>query len=239
MTDRRSIFIGFDPREADAFAVARHSIQRRLVTPIPIYGLVLSHLRSAGLYYRPTSIKDGRLWDDISEAPCSTEFSISRFAVPWLARQGLALFCDADVLARANVEELFDWVERQPKKAVWCVQHNHVPSTATKMDNQIQVAYARKNWSSVCVWDLSSQSVRALTPQAINTLTGRELHQFKFLGDDEIGALPKEWNHLIGEYQPNPDAKLAHFTLGIPSMAGYSDCEFADEWRKELANWAA
>ena len=44
----------------------------------------------------------------ISDAPMSTEFSISRFLVPALAKEGWALFLDADMLARANLMRLFE-----------------------------------------------------------------------------------------------------------------------------------
>ena len=50
MAMKHSIWIGFDPREADAFAVARHSINRHLITPIPVRGVVLTDLRTGGLY---------------------------------------------------------------------------------------------------------------------------------------------------------------------------------------------
>jgi len=35
------------------------------------------------------------------------------------------------------------------------------------------------------------------------------------------------------------DPAIVHFTDGIPTMAGYEDCAFADEWRAELERWAA
>ena len=35
---KQSIWVGFDPREADAFAVTRHSINKHLITPIPVRG---------------------------------------------------------------------------------------------------------------------------------------------------------------------------------------------------------
>lgn len=41
---KQSIHIGFDPRETDAFAVARRSIQCHLTLPIRVRGLVLSDL---------------------------------------------------------------------------------------------------------------------------------------------------------------------------------------------------
>lgn len=239
---RLSIFIGYDSRESDAFAVARDSIRKHLSLPIPIYGLVLSDLRAAGLYWRPTSLKQTSekplLWDDISDAPMSTEFSVSRFLVPHLAKDGLALFVDADVMARANVGELFEMAEHSVNTAVWCVKHNHQPKSLTKMDGQIQTQYGRKNWSSVMLWNVDHPGAKKLSPYYVNNATGRDLHQFKFLADDEIGELDAKWNHLVGEYEPNPSASMVHFTLGIPSMAGYENCEFADEWRVRRADWA-
>lgn len=239
MVMKRSIWIGYDPRETDAFAVARHSIEKHLTQPIPIRGLVLPRLRKAGLYWRPTSVKDGRLWDDISDAPMSTQFSNSRFLVPHLAGTGYAIFLDADMLVRENLCRLFEIAEADPTKALWCVKHDHVPSSMVKMDNQVQTTYGRKNWSSVCVWNCDAPSVQALTPAVVNSMTGRELHQFRYIPDDEIGALDPEWNHLVGEVPPNDKAKIVHMTLGVPSMRGYEDCEFADEWRSELEEWAS
>jgi hypothetical protein len=244
MAVKQSIWIGFDPREADAFAVARHSIERHLITPIPVRGVVLSDLQERGIYTRPTEIKDGRLIDVLSrrddyDGAMSTQFAISRFLVPYLAGNGLALFCDADVMARTNIDGLFRWAETQPPEiAVWCVKHNHTPSGTTKMDGQAQVAYGRKNWSSVCLWRCDHPSVKAVTPEIVNAWPGRDLHQFKFLKDEEIGSLEPEWNHLIGEVPEDSKAKIAHFTLGCPSMTGYEACEFSGEWRKELVLWA-
>lgn len=44
---------------------------------------------------------------------------------------------------------------------------------------------------------------RALTPDYVNTATGLDLHQFKWLANDElIGALPDRWNYLVGYHAP-------------------------------------
>ena len=59
---------------------------------------------------------------------------------------------------------------------------------------------------------------------------GRNLHRFAHLSDDDIGTLPLEWNWLVGEYGPNEDAKLVHFTLGIPAIAAYEKCDYSREW---------
>src|SRR5690349_19444096 len=80
------IWLGYDPRETAEFAVARDSI-RRFDAHTPIYGLVLSDLMGQGHYWRPTERRLGKLWDNISDAPMSTEFAISRFLVPALMRK--------------------------------------------------------------------------------------------------------------------------------------------------------
>src|SRR5262245_57138342 len=140
-----SVWIGYDSRQTEAFAVARRTL-RRHAPGIPVHAIELSALREAGLYTRATSIRDGRMWDDISGVPMSTEFAISRFLTMQLARTGLALFVDCDILARADVRHLF--AQYDPKYAVMCVKHEYVPKETIKMDGQLQMMYRRKNWSS-------------------------------------------------------------------------------------------
>jgi hypothetical protein len=238
MDEACSIWVGFDPRPAESqgFAIARQSIRRRLNLPIPIIGLNLQTLRNDGLYWRPTETRDGRLWDVISDAPMSTEFAISRFLVPHLARSGWALFVDADVMARANLLQLFDCAD--PSKACMVVKHDYAPKREVKMDGQVQTAYARKNWSSVVLWNCDHPNTKKLTVEMVNTLRGLDLHQFSWLADADIGDLDPCWNHLVGDKEANPAAKLVHFTNGTPNMQGHEQCEFADEWRAELARWA-
>jgi hypothetical protein len=60
------------------------------------------------------------------------------------------------------------------------------------------------------------------------------LHRFSWLNDDEIGALPGEWNHLVREYKEDPDAKLVHWTLGSPGFESYMRDEHAWEWNAHL-----
>ena len=229
-----TIWIGFDerPAETEGFAVALRSIRRRLSKPVKLKGLVLSQLKSRGLYSRPTEVRDGRLWDVISQAPMATEFAISRFLVPHLQQRGLAVFADADVMARADLMELLACADKT--KACMVVKHNHQPSSTVKMDGQIQTAYARKNWSSVVLWNCDHPKTRKLTPDVINRERGLWLHQFTWLDDNDIGELDPRWNHLVGEVPHDPSAKLVHFTTGTPNMAGHEHDAFADEWRAEL-----
>ena len=75
---------------------------------------------------------------------------------------------------------------------------------------------------------------KKLTPEYVNTASGLELHQFKWLDSDRlIGELPDRWNHLVGYNARRRDASLVHYTLGGPYFAEYSACEYADEWRAE------
>src|SRR3954467_7399970 len=104
-----SIWIGWDPRERDAFEVARNSLLRHMTQPIPVHKLVLNDLVERGLYTRPHTTKlEGdhhRLIDTLSvrddyDGSCSTEHAIARFFVPTLAQTGWALFTDGDVMFR-------------------------------------------------------------------------------------------------------------------------------------------
>ncbi|HEY6021947.1 MAG TPA: glycosyltransferase [Candidatus Paceibacterota bacterium] len=238
MMDEYKIYIGYDGREADAFAVARHSINRRLTLPIQCHGIVLSDLRKRGLYLRQTLYQDGGLWDTISGAPMSTEFAISRFFTPLLAARGWALFLDCDFLVRTNLCRLFEALD--PQYAVYCVKHDHVPTGITKMDGQTQTKYPCKNWSSFMIFNCEHKKNKALTVEMLNKLPGRDLHRFCWLDDEDIAALGPEWNYLVGynNREQVPDPMCVHFTHGVPTMPGYEDTEFAEEWRDELEDWA-
>lgn len=232
-----SIWLGFDSREAAAVAVARRGATIYGGPEYPVHGVVLDDLREAGLYRRPTSRLDGRLYDMISEAPMATEHACARFLVPIIAGSGWALFTDGDVMFRRSLANLFALAD--PAKAVMCVHHRHEPPEGEKMDGQAQMRYARKNWSSVMLINCDHPANQRLTVEMVNEVPGRDLHRFCWLRDDEIGALPEEWNWLAGHSDPTINPAIVHFTLGTPDMPGYEDQPYADEWRRELRAWAA
>ena len=214
------IFIGFDPRETVAFSVLAHSIVRRSSKPVSVSPIVLSHL--SGVLTRERHPLQ------------SSDFSFSRFLTPYLSGyEGFSLFMDCDMLMLADVASL--WDTRDSRYAVQVVKHEHSPRESTKFLGEKQTSYEKKNWSSVVMFN--NALCRRLTPGYVNAASGLELHQFKWLGSDaDIGHLPVEWNHLVGEYAPNPDAKLVHYTLGTPCFAKYANCEYAQEWRDELTD---
>jgi hypothetical protein len=163
----------------------------------------------------------------------STEFSFSRFLTPYLSDYaGWSMFIDCDMLARSDVAELFALAD--DRYAVMVCPHDYTPMDQIKFEGHVQTRYPKKNWSSVMLFN--NARCRALTPEFVNTASGLELHQFKWLSsDEEIGVLPLEWNWLVSEYPDNPDAKIAHFTRGGPYFPEYVDEGYSDEWRAVLA----
>ena len=140
------------------------------------------------------------------------------------------MFVDCDFLCRADISDLFKEID--PTKAVMVVKHEYTPKTERKFLNQIQTKYEKKNWSSLMLFN--NTKCRNLTTRYVNRATGLDLHQFHWTNPDLIGKLPKDWNHLVGEYDPNPNAKLIHFTLGGPYFTDSEHCEYAHEWFDEL-----
>lgn len=213
------IFIGYDPREAAAFAVLAHSIHARASRPVSIAPLLLSQL-------------GGVLWRERHPLQ-STDFSFSRFLVPYLCGyEGWALFTDCDMLVMDDVAKL--WELRDERYAVQVVKHEHVPKEDVKFLGQPQTRYEKKNWSSVMLFN--NARCKVLTPDYVNTATGLDLHRFRWLEDEAlIGALPHRWNHLVGYDAPTPGVALAHYTIGGPYFPEWRDCEYSAEWRAELA----
>lgn len=241
LRDRLSVWVGWDPRESAAFAVTRHSVLRHSGQIIPIRGLVLDQLRERGEYTRPTEIRDGLMYDVISEHPMSTEFACSRFLVPFLAKRGWALFMDCDMMVRRPLNNLFEQIDKEHgDKAVVCVKHQHEPTETKKMDGQVQSQYARKNWSSFMFFNCEHEANRSLidSTSMANSLPGRDLHRFCWLKDDDIGEIGPEWNYLVGYTDPAIDAANVHWTDGVPSMPGHEDAEYANEYWRTLATWA-
>jgi hypothetical protein len=165
-------------------------------------------------------------------------FIYSRYLVPYLnGFYGAALFVDGDMHVNADIMELMDLFD--PDKAVQVVKHDYKTKyrrkyIGTPIEND-NVDYPRKNWSSVVLFNCAHPANRILTPEYVSEAGGAVLHRFAWLDDDEIGELPKEWNHLVGEYEPC-DAKLYHHTLGSPGFKHYAQCESSAQWNGYLLN---
>lgn len=208
------VFIGFDPAETGAFSVLAYSIHEHASQPVSVTPIMLSQLKS--VYHRERNPLQ------------STEFSFSRFLTPYLSNyEGWSIFMDCDMLVTEDIVNL--WNMRDERYAVMCVKHDHQPTEDTKFLNAVQTKYQKKNWSSVMMFN--NAKCKALTPEFVNTATGLELHQFKWLeNDDLIGEIPQRWNHLVGYNEPNPNAALIHYTIGGPYFTEYADCEHNQAW---------
>ncbi len=208
------VFIGFDPKEAIAYNVLAYSLEVNASEPVAITPIMLKQLSNIHTRTR----------NNLS----STEFSFTRFLVPFLCDfDGWAIFMDCDMLVLSDIAKL--WELRDEKYAVQVVKHDHQPANTTKFLNQPQTRYEKKNWSSVML--MNCAKCKSLTPQYVNEASGLELHQFKWLKNDElIGEIPHSWNHLVGYDQYSDEVDNVHFTEGGPYFREYRDCDYSKDW---------
>ena len=214
MADAVRVFIGYDPKEAAAYHVCSQSLIERSSLPLALHPLALNNL--AGAYTEWHT--DG-----------SNAFIYSRFLVPYLCGfSGCAIYLDGDMLVRADIAQL--WKLRRGDRGVAVVKHEYRTRFPVKYLGQKNENYPRKNWSSVMLWNCSFFPHRKLTPEFVAQQKGSYLHRFKWLRDEQIEALPAQWNHLCLEYPPDEGAKLLHYTVGLPPFPGYDRQEGAREW---------
>lgn len=224
------VFAGYDFAESAGFHVFTQSVLENASRPVTITPLHLPNLK--GVY--DAGPRDG-----------SNAFIYSRFLVPHLMRyQGRAIFVDgADMLCRGDIAELWDMFD--PYSAVQVVQHEYKTKHPRKyIGSPIEAKnedYPRKNWSSVMLINCGHYDWRRLDLDEIATCPGSYLHRLAFVEDRNVGRLPVEWNWLVDEYGPNADAKLLHWTAGMPGFTNYAEAVHADEWHKmhRNANWVA
>jgi len=222
--DTVTLYIGYDESESLAYSVYSYSVITRASVPVSIFPIRLGGLK--GFYNRPKGIKD------------STEFSVSRFLVPYLNKyRGWAIFSDCDMLMQQDIKQLWDL--RDASKAIQCVKHNHVPRETSKMMGSPQLSYSMKNWTSLML--MNCEKLKTLTPDYVSAISGLALHQFCFLESlDLVGDLPKGWNYLVGYDSDSPsyDIYNAHFTLGTPMWENCRQISqrWTEKWDKELEN---
>ena len=169
----------------------------------------------------------GSCWDENQ----TTEFAFSRFLVPYLSGyERWSIFMDCDMLFLDDLARL--WALRDERYAVMVVKHRYEPTRAFKLFGERQTAYAKKNWSSLMLFN--TPRCEALSPQYVSTASGLALHQFEWLErEDLIGELPGCWNFLVDEYPRAADTCNLHFTLGGPYIRGGDHGDFAEAWFSE------
>lgn len=196
------IFAGYDPAESAGYHTFCHSVLSRASEPVSITPIA----RNTFKWWKREGKDDG-----------ATQFSFARFLVPYLCDyRGHAIFMDgADMLVLGDIAEL--WAMRSHRHSVQVVQHDPYDTLQTKMWNQENRKYPRKNWSSVMIMNCEYHHAHMLTPEYVSKAEGSALHQFQWTNDERVGALPAEWNVLVG-HQPQDGAKCLHFTNGLPDV---------------------
>ena len=210
------IYIGFDQREAIAYHTFVQSLIDHASIPLDI---------------TPLAVKTLKGYEEKHEDK-SNDFVYSRFLTPFLNDfKGWAIFVDGDMICQADIKELLDL--RDASKALQVVKHDYKTKSNQKYLGNINQDYPRKNWSSVILWNCAHPKHKLLTPDFIANESGKYLHRFSWLEDNEIGELPKEWNWLATEYPNNEQANIIHYTLGTPCFKDYRDTAMSDIWLKK------
>ncbi|MNN79386.1 hypothetical protein D3C81_1960250 [compost metagenome] len=77
--------------------------------------------------------------------------------------------------------------------------------------------------------------VQALTPDVVNTSEPAHLHRFNWIRNDaDIGALDREWNFLVGEYDaPAKPPSAIHYTNGGPWFPNWVHVDYGSLWIDE------
>lgn len=230
------VYTGLDMRDLNAWDVFCKSLRHWASEEVEITTIREWELRFAGAYRRPYTVNaDGQRTDLLTAQPFSTEFSFTRFLVPWMhkemfQREGLAIWADPDMMWRADVKDLLEcWNDEY---VVQCVCHKYEPEAGTKMAGLVQTKYPRKLWSSLMIMDPERIS---LGLAEVNGESGAYLHQFEWLKNSQLGPIPEYWNWVPGHSDPRFDPRLVHYTEGTPDLPDYKnivdDKDFASEWR--------
>lgn len=209
------LYIGYDKQFEDNIDVQIHSILKNTNTELKITLLKLEELKKI-------------LWRK-KEKKQTTDSAFTRWLVPYLSDyKGWSLYMDSDMFCRDNIEQVFNL--KDESKSAMVVKNNFYYDQKIKFNDKIQLNYSRKNWSSFILFNNSKCKVLDL--EYINATKGLELHQFKWLNDEQIGELPKEWNYLVEVEQSKIEAKNVHWTLGGPWFKSKQDVEYSEEWKK-------
>lgn len=139
-----------------------------------------------------------------------TSFTFSRYTVPYLSGfVGRSIFLDADMLCLGDIAELEDLAD--PIAAVSLVKNK-----------------VRFEWPSMMVFN--NAACMHLTPEFIDDPQSQPQ---SFRWAKEVAELPPDWNHIVSYDKPRKDAKLVHYTAGIPCWPETNNCEYAAEWHAE------
>lgn len=184
-------FIGFEPRHAIGLTVTSFSLIHYASHPLQITPLVLGTLPidRRGL----------------------TEFTYSRFLVPWLCNyRGWAVFLDSDIVLQDDICKLWEYAD--PTKAV--IVAEGVPG------------FER---AAFMMFNCAHEDNLQLTPIKIANM--QNLHTIGWT--KEIAYFPESWAHCVGYSAPSDEVSAIHFTKGNPVWPETRQCEHQEKWVAE------
>lgn len=208
---------GYDPRERIGFHVFEHTLIKHATRPVSI--TPLSQL----------GVDSG-----------SNAFTLSRFLTPYLMGYlGHAIFLDgSDMMMCGDIAELDDLYD--DSYAVQVVKHPNYESLHERkyIGTELECAqsnYDRKNWASCMMVNASHPAWKQITPDTLGHYSKLDMLQLRFIESKDIGELPPEWNVLIDEGQDDKNAKVLHWTAGIPGFMHYGNARRSKDWFHERA----
>lgn len=245
MDDRDTYFIGYDAREHEAAAVAAYSILRRANRRSVVYTLEHQTLRRLGLFTRAWTVAGaGQYYDLGDEKPFSTTFSHSRFLAFHLARElkctGPCMFVDCDWLFLSDPGEIMAQQAATPNKIGTVMRERKVAEGGIKMDGMVQQNYPRKLWSALFTFVPSDDLTIAFSPNAVNHLSGRDLHAFQGLRSDDFWGIDPAWHHIPSLDKAEAAIKGIHFSEFSPWLNPDKREESGltfEAWETERAAW--
>lgn len=212
-----TIYIGYDSRHRDISKVCEKSITENMLKWIKgepwtnITEELLPKIKFLDISKIPEYTRE--------YANQSTEFTYSRFLIPYLENyEGFSMFVDDDFIFTKSPLPMFYYVD--PSDAVTCVQYGDFEPEESKFNGEKNVSYDKKLWSSLMFFNNSHPDCKKLTPEVVNTESGKFLHQFEWT--DSIGKIPEKY--IFTEGYDDPDEKwnhtAVHFTRGGPWIEG-------------------
>jgi hypothetical protein len=139
-----------------------------------------------------------------------TEFTYSRFLVPYLCGyKGHALFLDADMVVRGDIAELFYLADQS-------------------VSVQVNKEQPEFEWASAMLFN--NAKCQSLT---LDYIENPSHGMFGMEWAESVGSFPKEWNHCVRYAEPNPEAKLFHYTEGLPCWKETSGAPEDVHWERE------
>lgn len=222
------VFVGCAPNgdDLESQAVIDYTLRKFASQPVEITWMRLSRDLASPFYSDGAKGWQTQLW--------STPFSGFRWAVPELCRfEGRAIYCDSDVIFRADIAELYE--------------------QAFKPGKIVLAKGGADSWRfCVSLWDCAAAA--AIVPPLLRLRARPEAHRelmAKFKGASFVQAFSGDWNNIDGETKVDifdPSIKAIHYSSeahqpqlrhAIPRLAKegrkhWFDGEVRPHWRKDL-----